>query len=121
MTQTIEHLELSTEAYHTLEQIAQKQGVTLSRAIENLLQPFQTKERLDDLRQEYHRLVTKDLARTLTPEDEERIDVVCQQLNAYERQFYPQREQRAKEIDARLERLEHLIQSLPDRAEETIP
>lgn len=120
MTQTIERLELPTETYRALEQIAMLQGVTLVAMLEGWVQQYRTTESLHALRWEYQELVDKDLARTLTPQEEARLAIVCEELDAIEMQSEGSRiwQKQADAIDARFAALERALSALPARKAE---
>ena len=113
----MEQLELPSETYHALEHIAKLQGVTLLGTIERWIQQFQQVEQLHLLRNEYHELIDKDLADTLTNADSERLDIICTQINEIEMQSETSKywQQKADNIDARFEELKRTISALPNR------
>lgn len=82
MTQTIERLELSSEAYRTLERLAQSSNSTLSGALETLIRQTQPQEIRRELVREYHELVEQKLARTLTAEGKQRMKEIGEQITA---------------------------------------
>ena len=125
MVQTVESLELPRETYLALEQIAQFQGITPRKVIESWIQQHQSKEKLSALRQEYQRLIDKELMETLTPKEEKRLEIVCDKINAIEMdsQAMQQGQRRLEEVEERLDEIgEHFrelrntLESLPDRS-----
>ena len=117
MEQAAKQLELSPTAYHTLEQIAQREGITPPRLIENWMQQYQQKQTLHTLRQEYQELIGRDLQRVLTPDEEQRFDSVCAELNAIEMQSDTAQhwQRQADAIDRQFEVLKLVISALPEQ------
>lgn len=117
MTQTIECLELPTETYRALEQIAAFRGMTLAAMVETWVQQYHTEDSLSALRREYQELIDKDLARTLTPQEETRLARVCEELDTIEMQSQANQnwQKQADAIDARFDALERAISTLPAR------
>lgn len=72
MTQIIERLELPTETFRALEQIAQVDGSPLSVVVNQLVKEKLTKQ-LRSLRREYQRLVGKELTHSLSREEKARL------------------------------------------------
>jgi uncharacterized coiled-coil DUF342 family protein len=117
MMQTTERLELPTDTYRALEQIAAFQGMTLAAMLETWVQQYRTNQNLSALRREYQELTDKDLARTLTPKEEKRLVRICKELDDIEMQSESSRhwQQQADAIDARFDALERAISALPAR------
>lgn len=114
--QTVERLELPSDTYHALEEIARFQGIPPARVVENLIRQYYSKESLRTLRKEYRELIHKDLMQVITREEEQRLEAVCSQINEIERQSEINllSEERANEIENRFDLLERKINALPD-------
>ena len=117
MMQTIERLEMPSDTYRALEQIAAFQGVTPLRVVEGWLQQHRTMENLRELRREYLELIDKDLGRTMTQQDAARLALVCEELNAVEMQSETAQnwQRQADAIDAKFDAIEREIAALPER------
>ena len=110
MTQTIERLELPTDTYHALEQIARARSVSPSELVTDLVRQFQAMENAAALREEYQRLTDKALTRRISREEEKRLDLICAEINAANRQSnagyaLEQTNRRAEELIAKSEAL----------------
>ena len=110
MTSTIERLELPSEAYDVLQQRAQAKGCEPDEYLPRLLYREKKKDELfEQLEQEYQQLIDRDLARTMTEEESNRLETVIARLNLIEElsDNYRLREQRAIEIDQKFPDLEN--------------
>lgn len=116
MVQAVERLELPSATYRVLEQIAQRHGTTPAGAVEKLIQQFQFKENLIALRHEYQQLADKELSRTITSEEEARLEEVCDQINFIEMQSETNRiwQEQAEGMQTLLQELKSTLQALPD-------
>ena len=115
MTQTSERLELPSDTYHLLEQMAQARSIPLPELVAKMVRPFQAQEDLDALREEYRRLTDKALMRTMTRREEKRRDALCAKIDAASRQsnagrMLEQSNRRADEIIEKSEALLALIE-----------
>lgn len=119
MTQTRERLELPLATYRALEQIAERQGTTPADAIDNLVQRFHRVESLAALRGEYQQLATKELARSLNPEESARLEAVAEQLSEIEMESETSRhwEQQTEKMNVLLRELKGTLQAFPDKKE----
>lgn len=117
MEQTLMRLELPSSTYHTLKQMARSEGMTTLHLIENRLQQYQQKKKLHTLRQQYQELIDKDLQRTLTEDEEQRLDSICAKLNAIEMRSASAQhwKRQADAIDAQFEAIKRTIAALPER------
>ena len=118
MIQTMERLELPADTYHALEQIARARSITPSELVEELIRQLQTMESLASLRQEYQRLTDKALMRTITRAEEKRLDAICDELNAANRQAKAERalEQTNGRADEFIAKSEALLERVPQAA-----
>ena len=115
MIQTIERLELPTETYHALKQQAQERGCPMNEYLQRMLTQEKKRDELyEQLAEEYQRLIDKDLARTITAEENVRLENVVVRLNLMEELFDEQRfrEQKAAAIDAKFAELESRVNAL---------
>ena len=119
MVGAVEHLELPSATYQALEQIARFQGLTPAGVVEKFVQQFQLRENLHALRQEYQHLADRELNRTITAEEEARLEEVCDQINAIEMQSEANRlwQEQADKMNALLSDLKHTLESFPDKKE----
>ena len=116
MMQTVERLEMPAKMYQELEQIAKLQGKTALQVVENWLMQYRQEQQSASLHEEYQVLITKDLHRILTEQESERLDAVCEQLNAIEMQTKAGVVPTSfAEIDAELLELQRVIESFPER------
>ena len=114
---TLQHLELPSNTFDALEQIAQFQGRTLLGVIEGWVHQHKDTQNLTALRQEYQALIDKDLQRVLTPEEAERLEVICVWINTLEAQTdaYQHWQQFEKKMDARFEELQRTLSTFPEK------
>jgi predicted DNA-binding ribbon-helix-helix protein len=117
MVQTSQRLELPAPLYETLAQIARSRGTTPARVIEVWIEQHQDRDVIHALRQEYQQLVEKDLAHALTPDEEQRLDALCDELSDRELRSEGNAawEERAAAMDARFARIEHLLTGMPEK------
>lgn len=115
LAQAIEQVNLTFRTYHILEQMAQARSLTPSELLEDLVWHFQALENLAVLRREYQQLTDKALERTISPAEEKRMDAICVELNALNRDankehILEQRNRQADNLTAKSERLFDLAQ-----------
>ena len=114
MIQTVEQLELPAHTYYILEQMAQARSITLAEVIEDLVRQYQVLDSLSTLRQEYQQLTEKVLMRTVTREEEKRLDAIYLQMSVLNRQInqvHPTvTKQREKKADELIAKSEHLLE-----------
>ncbi len=118
MIQTIARLELPADTYHTLEQRAQEKGCLPDEYLHRMLTQEKKRDEVhEQLAEEYQRLIDKDLARTITAEENKRLETVIARLNLMEELSDDTRlrEQKAAEIDAKFAELEGRINALAAR------
>jgi len=118
MVQALERLEVPLPTYHALEGIAKAQGSTPLKIIEGWIEQYEAQETRWSLRHEYQRLIEKDLNQSLTASEAQRLDAVCDELNALEKQSPNNAawETQAEAIDTRLAQIHRLLVALPERA-----
>jgi predicted transcriptional regulator len=121
MTPTLESLQLPAPTYRALERIARVQGRTPADVVESFVQQFDEREHLAALRQEYRQLADKELARTITDEEKERIEWVAEQISDYEMQSPANRawQQKAEEINTLIHDLRTTLEAFPNKHEAT--
>ena len=117
MAQALVRLEIPFPTYHDLARIAQSHNSIPLKVIEGWVAQRETQETRQSLRHEYQRLIEKDLSQTLTPDEEKRLDTVCDELNALEAQSPNNAawQNQAGAIDAQLTQIHHLLAALPER------
>ena len=122
MAQASEQLDLPVEIYRTLEQIAQHRRMPPATVVERLLQQFQITENLRLLREEYQSLTDKALARTITNDEEERLEEICTQISAINRQSEQGRivQQRNKKADKLIANAERLLETIRSQSKKNL-
>ena len=115
MTPTIERLDSPIATYQVLETKAQEQGFDPDEYLNLMLYREGKRAALQEqLEREYQEFTDKDLARTLTEEENKRLETVQVRLNLMEElsDDYRKRELRAAEIDAKFAELECRVDAL---------
>ncbi len=118
MVQALERLEIPFPTYHALARIAKSHNSTPLKVIEGWIAQHETQETRQSLRQEYQQLIEKDLSHSLTPDEEKRLDAVCDGLNTLEAQSQNNAtwQQQTGAIDEQLTQIHRLLVALPERA-----
>ncbi len=116
MLQTIERLEMPAEMYQALEQIGKPQGKTALQVVEIWLAQYRISQHAASLHKEYQVLIDKDLHRTLTAQESQRLEEVCEQINEIEMQSKAGSLQKSlANLDAELLAIQQIIESFPER------